>query len=135
MAQVIPLTTPPPSATNILLLPLVEIMVETGTNEDWVDGLAFFADDEETIPLDLTGIEFEMEMRTLPPSPTVVVRGHTKDGTINVLQHTISMNIPAAQMMTVPPGDYVFDILAFDGYRHRIIVKGTNTVVFQGITR
>jgi hypothetical protein len=125
----------PTPTTNILLIPLVQCTVITGTNEDWIDGFAFFADEAETQPILLDGIQFEMEMRASPPDYSVVVRGSSVDGTLHVVQHIIEMNILAHQMSIVPPGDYVFDIVAFDGYRHRIIVQGTQCTIFEGVTR
>ena len=125
----------PPPATNILMLPLVKCTAQVGTNEDWLDGFAFFVDDEETEEIDLSGIYFEMEMRAVPPDPSVAVRASSTEGTLNVAGHTLSINVPAATMAHVPPGDYVFDIIAKAEGRQRIIVQGTAMVVFQGITR
>lgn len=125
----------PPPSTNILMLPLIQCQITTGTNEDWIDGFAFFADDAETQPLSLDGIQFEMEMRAFPPDHNVAVRGSSQEGTLQVSGNVMGMNIPASQMTMVPPGDYTFDILAYDGNRYRIIVQGTACVVFQGITR
>jgi hypothetical protein len=56
--------------TNILALPLVQLEVETGNNEDWIDSILFLVapDDPDNPPptapqLDLRGIDFEMEIR------------------------------------------------------------------------
>jgi hypothetical protein len=125
----------PPPTTNILQLPVVECTVQTGNNEDWIDGFAFYEDSAATIPIPLDGIVFEMEVRANPPEYSVVIRGSTHDGTLTVVHNVLQMNIRASQMASVPPQDYVFDVVAYDGYRHRIIIRGTQMTVFEGITR
>jgi hypothetical protein len=79
----------PTPATNLLAMPLVVMSVSTGTNEDWIDSILFLVDDggdvQESFPqLDLTGIEFNMEVRRRAPDNEVVLRGSTKDGSLSI---------------------------------------------------
>jgi hypothetical protein len=120
--------------TNILQLPVVILAIETETNTDWLDGLEYQTDDTPPEPIDLTGIAFEMEMRTSPPVATVVLRAATDNGLIRVYANTWQLLVPAKTMALIPPGDYVFDVLGHaDGYT-RNLVQATCRVDL-GITR
>jgi hypothetical protein len=122
--------------SNILILPLAQFTVTTGNNENWLDSLQFVQADLVT-PVDLTGIEFMMEMRQLAADVDIFVRGSTADGKITVGgvgDSFLLINIPQAEMKEVPANDYVADITASaDGYV-RVIAQLTVTV-FQGVTR
>jgi hypothetical protein len=121
--------------SNILLLPIVILGIETSTNADWLDGLEYWDDVPPAgNPISLEGIDFAMEMRTSPPVATVVLRATTSNKLIRVYENTWQLLVPAPTMLLVPPGDYVFDLLAFaDGYT-RNLVQATVSVL-QGITR
>jgi len=136
--------------SNILKIPLVQAVCETGANEDWLDGFAYFEDIAETIPISLVGISFEMEMRTVAADPTVVLHATTFDGSlsvasyppptdvpggIQVTQNCLQLNVPVTAMMHVPPGTYAFDIVAKADGRTRVVVQGTAAVILQGYTR
>ena len=50
-------------ATNLLAMPLVQLVVETGNNEDWVDSLKYVVDEEDPdVQLDIREINFFMEI-------------------------------------------------------------------------
>lgn len=121
--------------SNILLLPIVILQIETSTNADWLDGLEYWDDlPPAGNPIDLTGIEFAMEMRTSPPVATVVLRATTMNGLIRVYANTWQLLVPAPTMLLVPPGDYVFDVLGMaDGYTRNLVQSEVS--VLQGITR
>jgi hypothetical protein len=123
-------------ATNILILPLAQITVITGNNENWLDSLQYVEFDGLT-PVDLTGISFLMEMRHLGPDVEVFVRGSTEDGKLVVggtNNSFLLINIPHEEMKEVPAQEYVADITAnADGYT-RVIAQLT-VAVFQGVTR
>jgi hypothetical protein len=123
------------SPTNILQLPVVLLAIETLTNADWLDGLEYWdAPPPDGVPIDLTGISFEMEMRTSPPVATVVLRASTANKLIRVYANTWQLLVPAPVMAIIPPGDYVFDLLGrADGYT-RNLVQATCRVDL-GITR
>lgn len=123
------------SSSNILLLPIVILGIEVSNNSDWLDGLEYRASDaEDAEPLDLTGIDFDLNLRSSPPVATVMLRASTYNGLIKVYANTWQLLVPAETMKTVLTGDYVFDMLARgDGYT-RNIVQATVTVI-QGITR
>jgi hypothetical protein len=121
--------------TNILLLPIVVLALETETNCDWLDGLEYHdGPPPDGNPIDLTGIIFAMEMRSAPPVATVVLRATTSNGLIRVYANTWQFLIPATTMGLIPPGDYVFDLLGFaDGYTRNLVQAQVS--ILQGITR
>jgi hypothetical protein len=121
--------------TNILFMPPVGIIMNTSTNGDWLDGLEYMSSaDVNATPIDLTGIKFEMDMRAAPPLATVVLRATTDNGLIRVYANTWQFMIPASTMILVPPGDYVFDMLAHgDGFTRNIVYA--TVAVLLGITR
>lgn len=123
------------SPTNILLLPVVLLQIQTSTNADWLDGLEYWTDvPPNGVNIDLTGIEIVMEMRSAPPVATVVLRAGTHNGLIRVYANTWQLIVPAPTMLLVPPGDYVFDLLGIaDGYTRNLVQA--NVSVLQGITR
>jgi hypothetical protein len=120
--------------TNILFLPVVGMEMFTSTNADWLDGLEYRTDDPVPVPIDLTGIAFDMEMRTAPPVATVVLHASTENKLIRVYSNTWQLLVPSKTMLLIPPGDYVFDLLGrADGYT-RNLVQAVVTVQL-GITR
>jgi hypothetical protein len=126
--------------TNLLAMPLVTIQVETGTNEDWIDALKFLVDDgsEDPPQLDLTGIDFSMEVRRTPPDHEVVLTASTALGTLGVGNPPdfgfLLINIPMAEMRGQQPGKYVADITGTDGQDIRRCVVIDLEIVW-GITR
>jgi hypothetical protein len=121
--------------TNLLTLPLLSVIATTGTNEDWIDGVAFVLPDTNLTPISIAGIDWTMEMRHVAPDATVVLRASLSDsGIIAAVPNFLRMNIPARKMVNIVPQDYVFDILGGDAFNTRRIIVGTLTVV-QGITR
>ena len=127
-------------STNILALPVAQMTIETGCNEDWIDSIVYLIDstDPDSPQLDLTGIEFEMEVRRRPPDHEVILQASTKNGTITIgtppdYGYLIIM-VPLEEMETKSPGQYVGDIRAKDDEFTRICVQFDLTLV-QGITR
>jgi len=128
------------SDTNILALPLATTEFVTGTNEDWIDSLVFLIDtDDITGPqLDLRGMDFELELRRLPPDHTVVAHASTKDGTLVIGSPPdfgyLTINMPVEIMSTLKPDDYVGDIVAIDNeFKRRTILF--DLTLDWGITR
>ena len=121
--------------TNILYLPVVELLIDTTNNSDWLDGIEYWDDVPPAgNPIDLKGIEFALEMRTSPAVATVVLRATTGNGLLRVYANTWQLLVPAPTMLLVPPGDYVFDLLGFaDGYTRNLVQA--QTTVLQGVTR
>jgi hypothetical protein len=124
-----------PVPTNILLLPVVVAIIETSNNADWLDGLEYHtAPPPDGDIIDLTGISFDMEMRSSAPVATVVLHASTDNGLIRVYANTWQLLVPSRTMMLIPPGDYVFDMLGrADGYT-RNLVQAT-VLIDLGITR
>jgi hypothetical protein len=134
----------PTPATNLLAMPLVVMSVSTGTNEDWIDSILFLVDDggdvQESFPqLDLTGIEFNMEVRRRAPDNEVVLRGSTKDGSLSIGDPPnygyLVINIDHEKMKMLSPGAYVADIVGTEAPE---LVRRCVTIdldVVLGITR
>ena len=126
--------------SNLLAIPLVSNVVETGNNEDWVDSLLFLVDSTDpTQPqLDLRGIRFEMEIRRLPDDHEVVVHAMTDDDTLMIGDPPnygyLIISVPIEQMQPLQPGAYVGDIRGTDADNTRVVVEVALTV-FQGVTR
>jgi hypothetical protein len=126
--------------TNLLAMPLVTLTVVTGTNEDWIDSIKFVVDDGSTDPpqLDLTGIQFDMEVRRLPPDNEVILRASTTDGTLAVGAAPdfgfLLINVDHEQMKIIRPDNYTADIVGTDGdtIRRCIII---DLEIALGITR
>lgn len=124
-------------------MPLVSMDVVTGTNEDWIDSIKFVVDDGsgnvDTMPqLDLTGIEFTMEVRRQAPENEVILRGSTVDGGLAIGMPPdfgfLLINLDHEQMKVVRPGTYVADIVGKDEITIRRVVT-MNLEVVYGITR
>ena len=130
--------------SNLLAMPLVNLTVITGTNEDWIDSILFLVDDgaggdpADLPQLDLTGIAFSMEVRRNEEDHEVVVRGSTTDGTLAVGEPPnvgyLLINIDHEEMKVLRPGDYVADIVGVDGPTIRRVCTIDLEVVI-GVTR
>lgn len=136
--------TMPSTGTNILAMPLVQIDVETGNNEDWVDVLQWTVDngsgDPSSFPdLDIRGIEYSMEVRRAATDAEVILAASTLEGTMAVGAPPnigfLIWYVPLEEVMQYKePGNYVGDIVAMDGNFTRTVVQ-MNLTIFEGITR
>jgi hypothetical protein len=128
---------------NVLALPLVQMSVVTGTNEDWVDSIKYLVDPQDgTLPadmpqLDLTGITFEMEVRRQATDSEVIFAASTTDGTILIGTPPdngfLIISVPVVEMQNVSAGPYVADVTGRDNYNTRRTLQIDLTVV-DGIT-
>jgi hypothetical protein len=120
----------------ILSLPLVELTVTTGNNEDWIESIQYLQADLIT-PVDLAGVFFAMELRRVASDTDVVATASTDDGRLFVGgtgNSFLSIQIPVSAMDGIAPGDYVADVVAkADGYT-RVIAR-IELTLFQGVTR
>lgn len=106
--------------SNILLLPQISGSLKVARNADFRDSIAFRQADETT-PLDLTGIGFRMQIRSVADPLTVAlemsvaVDAATGNG-LSVARADGLLNFCVLQKAfnDVPAGDYQTDILAFD---------------------
>lgn len=127
-------------ATNILALPRVQVEVETGTNEDWIDSIKYVVDDGSLDPpqLDLSGISFDMEVRRAPPEHEVILSASTDVGDLYIGTYPDSgyliIRIDDTVMRTKRAGSYVGDIVARDENYTRTTVQFELTI-FEGVTR
>ena len=130
-------------ATNILALPLVQILVSTGNNEDWIDSLKYAVEQsvgtiDDWPQVDLRGIDFEMEIRRLAESHEVIVNANSKDGTLAIGAPPnfgfLLIHVPYSEMKEKSSGSYVGDIRATADGNERIIVQ-IELDIFEGVTK
>jgi hypothetical protein len=130
-------------ATNILALPLAQMSIQTGTNEDWFETLKYVIDDGSTLvenmpQLDLRGIGFEMEVRRQSSEHEVILSASTKDKRLIVGAPPdygfLLVRIDNDVMKLIRAGEYVGDIVATDEQYTRVAVQFNLTLV-EGITR
>ena len=130
--------------SNLLAIPLLELVVQTGTNEDWVDAIKFLVDDGSATDtanmpqLDLRNIYFEMEVRRSAPDHQVVCNASSDDGSIKVGDAPdygfLIIHVDIEEMKIQQPGQYVADIIGRDDSAQRVIATLALTIT-QGITR
>ena len=73
--------------SNLLAIPLIKLVVQTGDNEDWIDPILFLVNDGLDPPqtqVDLRGIAFEMEVRRDEPVHEVVITASTENGMLMI---------------------------------------------------
>jgi hypothetical protein len=130
-------------STNLLAMPLVQMVIETGTNEDWLDSIKFVVDTGGLDPslwpqLDLRGISFEMEVRRTAPDHQVILSASTENGSLLIGEPPdfgyLLINISIEEMKTQQPGAYVADIVGSDPEFKRRIAQIELSIV-EGITR
>jgi hypothetical protein len=123
--------------TNILAIPLGHAVIQTGTNEDWIDCIQYLVG-EGGPQLDLRGIDFEMEIRRAPPDHEVILRASTDDGSLSVGASPnfgyLIFYVKEEVMEQRQADTYVGDVRASaDGFQ-RVILTIDLTII-QGITR
>jgi hypothetical protein len=129
--------------SNVLALPLVQVSIVTGNNEDWVESFKFVVDDGsnsvDTMPqLDIRNMQFEMEVRRLAADNQVLLCASTEDLKLSygVVPNYgfLLLNIPLSEMQQHSAGDYVADMVAKDEVFTRKCMSISLTIV-QGVTR
>lgn len=130
-------------ATNILALPLAQMNMRTGTNEDWFETLKYVVNDgsanTDSMPqLDLRGISFAMEVRRVSSDHEVILGGTTKDKRLIVGASPdygfLLLRIDNDVMRPIRAGEYVGDVVAADEQFTRVCIQFNLTLV-EGITR
>jgi hypothetical protein len=131
--------------TNILALPLTQMSVTTGNNEDMIESVLFQVGGTGSAALgvapqqlDLRGIDFNMYVRRSPTDHEVLMTASTDDQSLSVGAFPnfgfLLFAVPVTSMQNRLPGSYVADVVATaDGYTRRCLVI-TLTIV-EGITR
>ena len=96
--------------TNILTLPLIQILATVGSDEDWIDAITFSNADGS--PCDLTGIAFELDISL--DGSTSIVMASTANGylllvpaTGSSVNNALLINIPAADKSVLTAGRYL----------------------------
>jgi hypothetical protein len=123
--------------TNVLAIPLVHIVFEVGNNEDWLDLIRY--DTPLGQPVDLHGIDFNMQVRHTADSWDVSLYASTANGMMRVgvedRFNYLFIHVPLWRMEHVwTTGDYVGDILASDDRFYRVIATFELRVI-HGVTR
>lgn len=123
-------------STNVLALPLVHIIFETGNNEDWFDSIRYVTPYDD--PVDLRDITFHMQIRNRPNEHDVSLFATTTNGMLiagGERYNILIINVPLWRMQNVwTIGEYVGDILASDDRIYRVIAT-FNLKVIHGVTR
>jgi hypothetical protein len=133
---------PPAVTTNLLALPLLALVIETGNSEDWIESIKYVVDTgaaPEVLPqVDLRGIEFEMEVRRTSQSHEVVITASSTDGSIAIGEPPdfgyLIINVGFDEMKPLQAGKYIADIRGKDGRYTRICIQ-IDLAIFDGITR
>ena len=127
--------------SNLLAIPLIKVVVQTGDNEDWIDPILFLVNDGLDPPetqLDLRGIEFEMEVRRDEPVHEVVITASTENGMLMIGEVPdygyLIIQVPLHAIKPNPAGKYVADIIGRDEANTRTVVQIDLTLV-PGVTR
>jgi hypothetical protein len=126
--------------TNVLALPLANVVIEVSNNADWIDSLVFLVTDSgpPLEQLDLRGISFEMHLRRRPELPEIVLQASTADRTLYIGSPPdfgyLLFYVQEETMRTLWPGQYVGDIKASDADYERVVLT-VNLTVLEGITR
>lgn len=122
--------------TNILLLPEMSGSLSITNNGDWRQAIQFVANGTTT-PIDLTGITFRSQVRSMAGSSVVLLDLSTVDGTL-VVDHAngkLSWAVPAAALASLS-GAYVTDIIAVgDGITRNLCPTPIALTVVVGVTR
>jgi hypothetical protein len=91
----------------------------------------------QPIGLDLTGIDFVANLRIKASLAESLLTVRTTDGTFLVTwSGRLGFNVPESIMLTIPPGEYVMDIVAIaDDQFVNLFPQGPATVfVIDGVT-
>lgn len=127
--------------SNLLAIPLVQLTVVTGNNEDWVDSIKFVigtGSEPDPPQLDIRGIIFEMEVRREADDPEVVLGATTANNTLMVGSPPdvgyLIINIPYDDMRGMRAGPYVADIVGRDDFHTRVIIQIDLTIT-EGVTK
>jgi hypothetical protein len=131
--------------TNILALPLVAMVIETGTNEDWIDSIKYTVDPadgslspEDWPQLDLRGIDFEMEIRRSATDHEVILNASTEKGTLAIGAPPnygfLLINVPLHDIKHIFAGEYVGDIRASVGEVMRVAIQ-VELTISEGVTK
>ena len=117
--------------TNILTLPLVQILATVGSDEDWIDAISFA--DASGAPLDLTGIAITLDISNGGTTP--MLTASTANGLLSLVEGTgatvdnvLLIAIPAAIKTALTAGVYPISGIA-SGDGHLIdIITGALTI-------
>ncbi len=131
--------------TNILALPLTNMSITTGNNEDMVESILFQVGGTGSPTLgvapeqlDLRGIDFNMYVRRSPTDHEVLMTASTDDQTLSVGAYPnvgfLLFAVPVTSIQRRLPGTYVADVVATaDGLTRRCLV--IQLTIVEGITR
>lgn len=123
---------------DVRTLPFAHLIIETGTNEDWIDVLRYDYTDEVDEQLDLRGIHFEMHLRRSSVDREIIVGLSTIDRSLLIGPPPnwgcLFFYVPEEVMKTKFPGEYVGDVRASKGSLTQVCLTVDLTLKL-GITR
>lgn len=131
--------------TNILALPLAQMSITTGNNEDMVESVLFQVGGTGSPTLgvapeqlDLRGINFTMYVRRSPTDNEVLMTLSSSDQSLSVGSFPdvgfLLFSAPLVSMQKRLPGTYVADVVAeADGLTRRCLL--IDLTIVEGITR
>jgi hypothetical protein len=131
--------------TNILALPLTQMSILTGNNEDMVESVLFQVGGTGSPAmgiapeqLDLRGIDFNMYVRRSATDNEVLLTASTDDHTLSVGAFPdvgfLLLAVPVSTMQKRLAGTYVADVVATaDGLTRRCLV--IELTIVEGVTR
>jgi hypothetical protein len=125
--------------SNLLLLPQLAMTVTIVNNAGWYD--TFVVPSPSGVPLDLTGLSFQSELRLTAIDPNIKLTASTAAGTMTGGDATgiVGWAIPFATMKNLAAGSYVLDIVGTEissGNMKSLFETGPAIVtILQGVTR
>lgn len=122
--------------SNIMTLPMLDIIQLTGNNEDW--HLTIIYRDLHDDPISIELLDFAMQMRTRSEAKSIVLEASRSNGKITVGvpdAGTLHLEVPRDEMKYVWPGKYVADIRAKSSSDIRRVIARCDVEVVEGVTR
>lgn len=83
-------------------------------------------------PIDLTGFQARMQLRTSADAADVVIELTTENGRINItLPNSIDLEIAAVDTATIPAGSYKYDLEMVNGADVHKLLRGKIKVIAE----
>lgn len=126
--------------TNIGLLPQIQgSLPPIVKNGDWRWSIQFVQANNPATPVDITGIAFELQLRSKASDPQVFLDTSTALGNVTNgdTNGTLTWGVPQSALVNITNGNYLADLIAVaDGKTINLCAGSPLTVsVGQGITR
>ena len=125
--------------SNINLLPQLAANITIANNADWTDSLLITLPDNVS-PVDITGLNFRVTIRSEVESVLTLLQLSTIDGTLinGGVTGVVSFNVPALMLLRIPAQTAAFDMVAQDGDGKVVNLFALSPgvlIINQGVTR